>query len=547
MNDAYFIQTLSESFVALADEVQSLIDRKTILEHKLRYAHEQYQCLADKYAVPDVSETLAKLQIPPDLHALATATSAVPLPRKAQTGSNQHQIALLIREGRRAVQQLATSMGGATQVAETSRDASLSQGVEMLTNASTVLEKDFTVQGKKSDLACPFSARPNQNGALSPSGNAEGVDDSQGPAGKVAAASASPAAVAAAADTTPHKSSDPICAAMLEDHTSIPAEAAAAAASQCPIRFLDKHSPEEIAHYVETHKHEIPRSHEVCVRRYQRNEEQIRKLDAKYGNLVSMVEDLSHLHRPMLPPADGDRSRSNVAEVDGTSPSIQRVEDWAQTIVAGEPAEVDAIKPTPAKDGDDDGRREGRFDRPFREVRLGESPSRPWGIPVPLPVGVRSDDVIPEPARESSPVPPLNPHLAAGMPTQIDRSAGTRTESKRCPFDHTKLSGFQGMLRPKEPPVAAAIGGGGPPISLRADTRFDGPSSTLKDDPMMMPSSPPQQPTFINLPEATRGDNNSSQPQVVINISGPVFIGYPMEQALQFMQQYQQQQQQQRR
>ncbi len=34
-------QTLAESFNALANEVQNLIDRKTILEHKLRYAHEQ--------------------------------------------------------------------------------------------------------------------------------------------------------------------------------------------------------------------------------------------------------------------------------------------------------------------------------------------------------------------------------------------------------------------------------------------------------------------------------------------------------------------------
>lgn len=34
-------QTLVESFNALADEVQNLSDRQTILEHKLRYAHEQ--------------------------------------------------------------------------------------------------------------------------------------------------------------------------------------------------------------------------------------------------------------------------------------------------------------------------------------------------------------------------------------------------------------------------------------------------------------------------------------------------------------------------
>lgn len=41
MNYPHPAQTLVESFNALADEVQLLIDRKTILEHKLRFAHEQ--------------------------------------------------------------------------------------------------------------------------------------------------------------------------------------------------------------------------------------------------------------------------------------------------------------------------------------------------------------------------------------------------------------------------------------------------------------------------------------------------------------------------
>lgn len=35
------IRTLSDNFNILADEVQLLSDRKTILEHKLRFAHEQ--------------------------------------------------------------------------------------------------------------------------------------------------------------------------------------------------------------------------------------------------------------------------------------------------------------------------------------------------------------------------------------------------------------------------------------------------------------------------------------------------------------------------
>lgn len=41
MESPQLIQTLIESFNALAGEVQDLVDRKTILEHKLRFAHEQ--------------------------------------------------------------------------------------------------------------------------------------------------------------------------------------------------------------------------------------------------------------------------------------------------------------------------------------------------------------------------------------------------------------------------------------------------------------------------------------------------------------------------
>lgn len=39
------IKTLTENFSVLADEVQLLSDRKTILEHKLRYAHESVRVL----------------------------------------------------------------------------------------------------------------------------------------------------------------------------------------------------------------------------------------------------------------------------------------------------------------------------------------------------------------------------------------------------------------------------------------------------------------------------------------------------------------------
>lgn len=41
MDSLQLVQKLVESFNAVAAELQTLTDRKTILEHKLRYAHEQ--------------------------------------------------------------------------------------------------------------------------------------------------------------------------------------------------------------------------------------------------------------------------------------------------------------------------------------------------------------------------------------------------------------------------------------------------------------------------------------------------------------------------
>jgi hypothetical protein len=432
--------------------------------------------------------------------------------------------------------------------------------MESMTSVSTVLEKDFTVEGKKGPLACPFSAQPSQDGGL-PNG-AERVDSSQDPVG--------------AADRTPHKSSDPICAAMLEETASL----SAAPPSQCPIRFLDKHSPEEIAHYVETHKHAIPRSHEVCVRRFERNEEQKRKLDAKYGDLVDMVKDLSHLHKPMLPP-------SKEEQIEADRASNKRVEDWAKTIMADDPdpdsppvkrsatLRVGDLGPTvddnalyeefqnnegivgtrivideesgrprgfgyvdfdspeaaekaynekngallqgrdmmrldfvriasnddsaPAAHIADGAERENRFDRPLRDVRVGESPSRPWGISVPLEAGVMQQ-------REMSPPRPV--------PQQTTPEPGA---ARKCPFDHAKM--FQGPAKREDV----------------ADARAKRPATPVKDVP---PLNTPQ-PTFVNLPNAPgQTADQGGLPQVVFNISGPVFIGYPMDQAIEFMKQF---------
>lgn len=479
MTHVHLAQTLAGSFTTLADEVQSLIDRNTILEHKLRYAQEQYQYLADKYApgAPKVSETLAKLQLPPTLeHHIPDTSSAIPLPKPVKSGTSQHQIALLIREGRKAVQQLAASIIDVGKVSRSSKETSLSRRTETMTTISTALEQDFTVEGRKGLLACPFSPVPETEDPRS----VEEADLSHDLTGTTA-------------DPTPHKSSDPICVAMLEGTTSVHAPAA----SKCPIRYLDSHSPEEIARYVETHKHEIPRSHEVCVGRYQKNEEQIRKLDAKYGNLVSMINDLSMLHQPMLPSAVGE----DADEVDNLS--NQRVENWAQTVTPSDPEQ--------ANEAPVDEDRENHFDRPLRDVRVGESPSRPWGISVPLATAFNAEDA----ERPSS--PPPAPPVAPQTPKE---PSGPR----KCPFDHTKMP----FSKVDE--------------TLHQDDRLhhEGGPSVKSQAPRFSPPHP--MPTFVNpaemaMPQAE--ETSAAQPQMVFNISGPVLIGYPMEQALEFMQRYQ--------
>lgn len=475
-----------------------------------------------------MSETLAKIQLPPDIHhhRLVDPLSTVPLPRRDQL-SNQHQIALLIRDGRKAAQQL-LAVGDESRGGDASNTASLLPPPADSMTSVTALEQDFTVEGKKGPLSCPFSPAP-------PSQPSHPADEEN---------MSSPDLTGTTADPTPHKSSDPICAAMAEEAIAVPAPAA----SQCPIRFLDKHSPEEVARYVETHKHEIPRSHEVCVRRYQKNEEQIRKLDAKYGNLVSMINDLGTLHQPMLPSAAAADDDDNVDRL-----SNQRVATWASAVMISNPPSSEEPNQPSAPPSDDS--RESHFNRPvLRDIRVGESPSRPWGISVPPAAALQANP---------PPSPPPAP-VSMELPTRTanDPSPGG---SKKCPFDHTKFSfasplpmmpdsssvhnhddayhphhHHQQTYRPPAPTKGTGEDGD---FHVSTDRAF-----TLTKDRVPPSISPEheQQPTFVN-PAAEMGglkpDGGGAAPQIVFNITGPgpVFIGYPMEQAAEFMRQYQRQ------
>ncbi|RYP54952.1 hypothetical protein DL768_000268 [Monosporascus sp. mg162] len=464
MNLQDLTQTLVESFNALADE---------------------FQYLADKYApaAPEISETLVKLQIPPELHNQTLAnTNFVPLPRRNDPNS-KHQIALIIREGRRVASSL-------TDFSKSSQSSRESRPPTTMTSLSTILEQDFTVEGKKGKLDCPFSQATSE------------VPDAENEDGERRHSNA------------PHDASDPICAAMNDESGSQPT---ASGAAKCPIRYMDHHSPEEIAHYFEMHKHELPRSHEVCVRRYQKNEDHIRKLDAKYGSLVSMVEGLTRIHQPMLPEQD-TRPQSEVEKA-----SNHRVENWAQTVSASLADDPDRTAPVPH--GDDE-ERQSHFDRPLKEVRVGESPSRPWGISVPVfdtPSGRGEPD-----ERPLSPPPAPVPMPLSSLPNPETPTKGVG----KCPFDHAKMRQMADGATPIKQEDQRSMRLDDIPPTSNNNQPFGG-----GEQPPPLPgraSTPPQQPAFLNAADVAPLKPDGGTPQMLF--TGPVFIGYPIEQAIQFMQ-----------
>lgn len=335
---------------------------------------------------------------------------------------------------------------------------------------SDSLEKDFTTKGARGSLRCPFAKstdKPPVNGAI------DGVED---------------AFKTQNGGVCGHEDIDPIKAELNDKRSNQTPSAKSSTGrcpiSRCPIRFLNQHSPEEVADYVERHKHEIPRSHAICVQRYQRSSDSMRQLDAKYGSLINMIRGLGVKHQAFLPKNGQDPASNSGA-------SAERVEKWA--------ADVDSkhgvIK---EEDEEDDGEeRQGHFDRPLREVRVGESPSRPWGIPVPIP----PDPVTSAPHSPTAPVQVSGDERLGANPH--DTNMGVPATG-RCPFGHG--------------------GGGSQPRNVAAETE------TIRNGEVRDQAAdgdagdkPPENP-----------EPKSKSANVVFN--GPVFFGYSAEQTASLIQ-----------
>lgn len=205
------------------------------------------------------------------------------------------------------------------------------------------LEWDFTPRnGTPSNLGCPFAKMANGN--------------------------------------PPHAAADPIAAEFHADGSITSGTAYAQQnPNKCPIRYLDQHSPEEVAKYFENHKHEVPRSHAVCVSRYQQNDAKIRQLDAKYGNLQNMIQSLGVKHQQYLPAKVGDEHM----QIEASQTAAEEVEKWAENVSQKSQERVLQRQVNGVKD-ETFQEETPHPERSLREVRLGESPSRPWGISVPV-------------------------------------------------------------------------------------------------------------------------------------------------------------------
>ncbi|KAF2104293.1 hypothetical protein NA57DRAFT_51129 [Rhizodiscina lignyota] len=340
------------------------------------------------------------------------------------------------------------------------------------------LEHDYTTPGTPSRLGCPFavpagvmhSRRPSTLGQRSLPTPRSSLSRTSGSVG----------------DGSRKALQDPIRAESCGNDPGSAVASVEGSSAVCPIRFLNQHSPEEVAQYFEKHKHEIPRSHAVCIKRYQSNSEQIRQLDAKYGSLVSMLQGLGQKHQPMFPEKPEDEEAVEPEKKES-------VTKWARDVTEslGSEEDVQVAQNPPHEE------RTPHFDRPMKEVRVGESPSRPWGISVPAKYEAPASVCSEGSAATASPQELSAPQDAGG----IDGPLPSPKRGAQCPFDHNKIA------------------------------HADAPKPKNTDSKALLEPQPAIISTVPGLREA--GQSIAATPQMTFH--GPVFIGYPMEQAIQLL------------
>lgn len=475
---------LSQGFAALSSEYQLLFDQQKQLESKLSWAKQQYLDLLKRFS-PDTlaQDHLVFLQ---DLERVGSDI--------ARTQPNRLE---QVNEGSSVEEKDRVSLIQEAETAVTAlRSIKEDNGVKIWNGPSadkrklslkiqpdlSIMEKDFTTSGTPSKLGCPFTTSTVKSPVATP---------------RTPRSSTSRMSLRGRRSKRP-SFTDPVRAEICgNDHVSASASVEGSAAV-CPIRFLDQHDPEEMAKYFENHKHEIPRSHEVCIQRFQSNTESIEQLDRKYGNLVSMIQGLGQKHQEFLPPEPEDEGDGLEVE----PRAEQNVEKWANAVTAS------LQNLTPEEELPDNVPDESRiphFDRALKEIRVGESPSRPWGISIPAKYTDAKSSSSVGSAPTASPVQPVDeapPVEKTEMPS-------------KCPFDHRamgKAPEFKATTEYELPKPAHEEH-----VNLpRPTTPRENPKAESERQPTQ--NKPATEPTAITVP------------QMVFN--GPVFLGYPPDQLL---------------
>ncbi|KAJ5262424.1 hypothetical protein N7534_005378 [Penicillium rubens] len=396
------------------------------------------------------------------------------------------------------------------------------------------LEKDFTTNGTQGNLHCPFS-KPNKM---------QSANGSEAPSGKNSAPKVQIEA------TCGHEHLDPIRAELEErrsSHTpSAPSSKGACPVSRCPIRFLDQHSPEEIAEYVERHKHEIPRSHAICVKRYQRNPQDMRHLDAKYGGLTSMIAGLGVKHQAFLP------DRHSSGEGHSHSASSERVEKWAENVDPSTPNVPNEENNEEDKNEDDN--RQSHFDRPLREVRVGLGAFQclshiypPASASIPTSPDLQADnpdnpadaDILdakpaggcpfghgkskPETTKPETLKPEMETSRSGERPKDDDIVTPKRPG---CPFGHDKPK----MEGPK--PETETPWSGEWPKTWPKDQAVADQAAEQAPDPQVAPAAP------VSEGSTTKPIPPTFSTPSHITFNGPVFFGYSAEETASLLRQF---------
>lgn len=366
------------------------------------------------------------------------------------------------------------------------------------TNASAAsLEQDFTTSGTPSKLGCPFAANSGRQSPLATPRSSVSRMSQRGRRSKRPSFN------------------DPIRAEIcgMDDPASA-SGSVEGSTGVCPIRFLDQHDPQDVAKYFEKHKHELPRSHEVCINRFQSNAQSIEELDRKYGDLVSMIQGLGQKHQDYLPEEPEDVDIAVTVPEDEAKTDV-KVEKWATAVTASLETSLTGEDEHEVPESAPEDTRSPRFDRPLKEIRVGESPSRPWGIHVPAKyTDVRSSSSAGSAATASPPLP-----LDTSRP--IDQTPPKKVGG--CPFGHmVKASGskVQELDVPAETAQAPLTDAPVSNLAQAADCSIpiEQPEPEPKREPepnsKSVPSPSPTTPTVV--------------PQMIFN--GPVFLGYSPEQ-----------------